>query len=284
MRDHLAAKGSQQLLTKEISRTRVLVKRKIISTVELQTLQTKLEIAENKVKSTKAELTRNQLILKSVNNKGIFFESGDASYWQKNIDSLKLRILDTENKIAELRAQKMQFAEQEEVERGRISTDFREELRAPFAGIVNAVYIRKGAHVKSGTVLMQVLDCSHPVVIVPIPEVRFSDFGVGKKVTIHPIDSEETFLGTIKYISSGPLISQDKTIALQQELTSKGNYAVIGFERSPLMKNSAKSCDTTRRAVVVIPTHSLFDTLYQWSRAFFPEKESVLVSNNNLNS
>jgi multidrug resistance efflux pump len=54
------------------------------------------------------------------------------------------------------------------VERQRLQTDFIEEHRSPFSGVVNAVYITKGAHVKSGTTLMEVLDCSKPVVIVPI--------------------------------------------------------------------------------------------------------------------
>jgi len=47
--------------------------------------------------------------------------------------------------------------------------------------MISAVYVTKDAQVKSGALLMQLLDCSNPVVIVPIPEIYFSEFSIGKK-------------------------------------------------------------------------------------------------------
>ncbi len=271
MRQHVVAQKQKKLRTQEVRQIQILVNKSQVSIVTLQTAKTKAAIAENQVGASKAELTRNELLLESVQNDGIFFEGGDTSYWSKSIDSLNLRIFDNENKIAGLQAQIVQFATQEKVESQRLQTDFVEEHRSPFAGVVNAVYVAKGAHVKSGTTLMQVLDCSNPVVIVPIPEFRFSDFSVGKKVTIVPIDSKQTLAGTIKYISSGALIGDDKTIAVQQDMTSTGSRAVIEFDRDQTMKNQAKPCDIARRAVVTIHTKSLYDAIDKWVRPFLTD-------------
>jgi multidrug resistance efflux pump len=253
----------------------------MVSAVELQAAQTQTDIADTQLKVINAELASIQFSLKSVQNNQIFFENGDASYWQKTIDALKFKVFDSESKSDELQAQLKQFSDQEIVERSRLGTDFVEEHRAPFPSVVNAVYIAKGAHIKSGTVLMQVLDCSNPVVIVPIPEARFSDFTIGKKVTINPIDSEQSLAGTIKYISSGPLISQDKTIALQQELTARGNHAVISFDNKQLKDDLTSTCDTTRRAIVTIKTHSLYDKINEWVSLYLGKAEMKLASLNN---
>ncbi len=279
--EYLIAVKKKHLMIQELKRLKTLAKKKLISVVEFQKAQLEAEIANNQEKIMKAELTRSQQVAKAVANKNIASENGDASYWQQNIDSLTLRILESNQKIKELAAQLTQFSEQEKVEQSRLKTDFIETHRAPFTGVVNAVYVTKGAHVKSGTVLMQILDCSNPVVIVPIPDAYFSDFVVGQKVTINPIDSEESLIGSIQYISSGPLISQDKTIALQQELTAKGNHAVIRFESNQLNNRAISSCDTTRRATVTIPIHSLYDSITEWMASFNtnPSSQSAALTN-----
>ena len=271
MRQHTVAQKQKKLRTQEVTQIQILVNKSQVSPVTLQAAQTKAEIATNQVHVSKAELTRNELLLESAQHDGIFFEGGDTSYWSKSIDSLNLRVFDNENKIARLRAQIVQFGAQEKVERQRLQTDFVEEHRSPFAGVVNAVYVAKGAHVKSGTTLMQVLDCSNPVVIVPIPEFRFSDFSVGQKVTINPIDSEQSLAGTIKYISSGALIGDDKTIAVQQDMTSSGNRAVIAFDRDQIVIDQTKSCDIARRAIVTIHTKSLYDSIDKWVRPYLTD-------------
>ncbi len=272
IRERIVGEKQKLLKTQKLRQTQGLYKKKLVSVVEVQAAQTETDIADTQLKVINAELMSIQFSLTSVQNNKIFFENGNASYWQKTIDALQFKVFDSKSKTDELQAQLKQFSDQEVVERNRLGTDFVEEHRAPFVGVVNAVYIAKGAHIKSGTVLMQVLDCSNPVVIVPIPEARFSDFTIGKKVTINPIDSEYALAGTIRYISSGPLISQDKTIALQQELTEKGNHAVITFDDNHSKSEISKSCDTTRRAVVTIPTNSLYRDIQQWVNSYFDKK------------
>ena len=258
-RQFAVAKKENQLRTQTVKQLKTLVDSRQISNVNLLEAKTRAEIAANQVEASKAELTRNELLLKSAKTDGIFFEGGDTSYWRKTIDSLRLRIFDNQNKIARLRAQLVQFSAQEKVELARLKSDFVEEHRSPFAGVVNAVYVAKGARIKSGTTLMQVLDCSNPVVIVPIPEFRFSDFSVGQKVTINPIDSDQNFSGSIKYISSGALIGDDKSIALQQDMKSRGTRAVVTFDAKQPMKKNTHSCEIARRAIVTIHTKSLYD-------------------------
>lgn len=234
----------------------------------LKTAKTKEAIAENQRQASMAEMQRNELMLKSVQNEGLFFDGGDTSYWRKTVDSLKLRIFDNENKIARLKSQIIQFSGQERVEQSRLKTDFLEQHRAPFAGFVNAVYITKGAQVKSGTTLMQILDCSNPVVVIPIPELRLNDFSIGQKVTINPLGTEQLFSGTIKYISSRALIDHDKTIALPQNMTTRGSRAVVTFDKDQPAKKTAKTCVTAQRAIVTIHMHSFYDTIMQWTKAY----------------
>ena len=268
LREFVVAQKQKKLMAAEVRQTRELVRRKQISRVILQKVLTKAEIADNKVKVSKAQLTRNELMLKSVKNDGMFFEGGDTSYWRKTIDSLKLRIFNNDNKIAQLEAQLVQYSEREQVELKRLSTDFVEEHRSPFKGFVNAVYVTKGARVKSGTTLLQILDCTNPVIIIPIPELRFNDFFVGQKVTINPVGSKQMLSGTIKYISSGALISNDRTIALQQKMTAQGSRAVVTFDRHQSDKAALNSCVTARRANVTIHMKSLYDTISKFVKSY----------------
>jgi hypothetical protein len=94
---------------------------------------------------------------------------------------------------------------------------------------------------------------------------------VGQKVTINPIDSNQSFAGSIKYISSGALIGNDKSIAVQQDMTANGNRAVIVFDRDQKVTSPTNGCDTARRAVVTIHTKSLYDALDKLVRPFLTE-------------
>ncbi len=85
-------------MIEEVNRIQVLVNKKLISHVELQTARSKADIISNQEKVSRAELTRSQQLLKSVVNNDIASASGDASYWQKSIDSITLRILDNQKK------------------------------------------------------------------------------------------------------------------------------------------------------------------------------------------
>lgn len=247
------AKKQKKLKTQDLTHSQSLLNKKVISTASLDSAKTLVEIAETRRQVIAADLQRLQFLQQSLSAGQVFFENGNVSYWQENINSIKLNLIDTQSHINELKSQLQQYSEQMRVEHERLDTDFAEEHRAPFSGVVNALYVTKGAHINSGALLMQLLDCSNPVVIVPIPELKSGEFSVGEKVKISPVNSNRTYSGVIKYISSGPLINLDKSIALRQELTAKGMYAVIIFDSGIQAETIGETCDAERRAVVLIP-------------------------------
>ncbi len=97
-REHFVTSKKRRMMIEEVNRIQVLVNEKLISHVELQTARSKADIISNQEKVSRAELTRSQQLLKSVVNNDIASASGDASYWQKSIDSITLRILDNQKK------------------------------------------------------------------------------------------------------------------------------------------------------------------------------------------
>ncbi len=97
-REHFVTSKKRRMMIEEVNRIQVFVNEKLISHVELQTARSKADIISNQEKVSRAELTRSQQLLKSVVNNDIASASGDASYWQKSIDSITLRILDNQKK------------------------------------------------------------------------------------------------------------------------------------------------------------------------------------------
>lgn len=125
--------------------------------------------------------------------------------------------------------------------------------------MVNARYVTESTRVTSGTTLLQLLDCTHPVVIIPIPDNRTSEFSIGQRVTVYPVDSERTLPGSISYISSGPMIGSDTSIQIQQAVVLDGNRAIVSLDEDPAQGERTASCETSRKAVAVIHTESIFD-------------------------
>lgn len=281
-----AAAERSELKTKEVQRTRMLFKKAHISNVNLDTAVAEAAIAKTALESAKANLARARLLIETANaNDTIIFEDGETSYWDKTIDELNLRLFDNSTKLMTLQAEQKRNQAQLEVENARMKNNFIERHRAPFNGVVNAVFVANGARVNTGTPLFQVLDCSHPVAIVPIPEHRFSEFSVGQKVTVQPIDSERTIRGTIKLMSNGALLGRDTTLAVQQDMTITGPRVVVGFDAQNRSHASVESCESARKAQITIHTISLFDKMAGWFHEAFPktaffgrEKKSIPAS------
>lgn len=263
------AEKNQQLKSSQVDRATKLFNSKHTSSVALDTAQTAAEIAASQVELTRAQLERSQLLGSSLKNNGMFFDNGDASYWDKMIDALTLRQVDNINRIATLNAQLIRARAQADVERGRVGSSIAEEHHAPFEGMVNATYVTRGSRVTVGTSLLQVLDCANPIVIVPIPEHRIAEFAVGMQVTVYPVDTEYELPGSIKYISSGPLIGHDQTLLVQEDLTSSGVHAVVSFENQQGYNDPAQPCESAHRAVVVIHNKSAFNSAAKWVAAAF---------------
>lgn len=263
------AEKNKQLLRDHADRTAELFQSKHISSAVADTAKTEAEIAGSQVDLSRARVRRDQLLQDSLENDGMFFDNGDASYWDRMIDALTLRQFDNLNSIASLHAQLIRARAQAGVERTRIGSTVEEEHRAPFAGLVNATYVNEGTRVTTGTSLLQVLDCANPIVIVPIPEHRIAEFAVGMNVTVYPVDTKDELPGSVEYISSGPLIGHDQTLLVQEDLTLDGVHAVVRFSRPPAYDDAAQPCESAHRAVVVIHTNSVFRSASHWMAANF---------------
>lgn len=81
---------------------------------------------------------------------------------------------------------------------------------------------------------------------------------------VYPIDTDHALPGTISYISSGPLIGSDTSILIHREVTLEGNRAIVSLDEGQSLSESSQQCDTARKAVVVIHTKTLFNTLTGW--------------------
>lgn len=265
------AKQRQELTSKVVGRAVWLHKKKLASEANLQAARAEAMVANNQVLLNEAQFQRNVLLLETLTRDGVFFENGDASYWDKMADTLKVNVFDNANKLSSLKAQLVKVNTQAGVEYQRMNSSFAEEHRAPFDGMVNATFVTKGTRVTSGTNLYQILDCTRPLIIIPIPDNRVSEFSVGLRVTVYPTDTDQSLPGTIGYVTSGALIGSNTSIQVQQDLTLGGSRAVVTLDDATSLNDMSQACETERKAVVVIHTESLFDKLAAWADGKLPQ-------------
>lgn len=264
---HQVAQARKRLEDEEVARAHQLFDKQLISEVDMQIEKTQAEIAGAEVELNKAQLQQNTLVLQTMQRDGMFFEDGDTSYWEKMGDTLSIREFDNRSKLSMMEAQLVQAQTRALEESSRFDTSFAEEHRAPFDGKISARYVTQGTRVTSGTNLLQVLNCTEPVVIIPIPDNRVTDFVVGLAVSIYPIDSEQELSGRIEYISSGPMLGSDTSIQIQRNITTQGNRAIVGLDADQMVDESLQSCETARIAVAVIHTNTLLASIAGWFSA-----------------
>lgn len=258
----------------EIERVKALHKKAHVSDAVLSDATSNAVIAHNQREALRVQMTRIDLRIKSAESGGALREDGGTSYWDQSIGEIETRLLENRRQISTMRAQLIQTTSQIVVERDRLARNTTEELRAPFDGIVNAVFASPGENVVIGAVLMEVLDCSRPIAIVPVPESRFSEFSVGQKAIVQPIGSDQTMVGTIQHKSSGPLIGRDTTIAANPDFVLDGNKLIISLENNLADATSGNSCNTARRAIVTIQTNSIFEKISDLVGVYFGAEES----------
>lgn len=261
------AKNREGLLNGEVARATQLHQKNLTSDQNIETAKIEAKIASKEVLISETQLRRNEILRDALKHDGVFFESGDASYWDKMIDTLEFRIFDNESKIATLKLQLSQAKLQSAVENERIESSFAEEHRAPFNGIINATFVTRGTRVTAGTNLYQILNCTRPIIIIPIPDNRVSEFSVGLRVTVYPTDTDQELSGTISYVTSGALIGADTSIQVQQDLTIRGNRAIVELDSQDVLPETTRSCEAERKAVVVIHTKSWFDRVTSWGES-----------------
>jgi len=253
------AQQTRELKTDHATRTAELYEKHHVSSTFRDTANAEAAIALSQVELSRTQIRRDLLLQQSLADNGAFFDNGDASYWDRMADEITLRQLDNLDNISRLNAQLNRAKAQATVERTRIGSSVEEEHLAPFAGLVNATYVNEGTRVTRGTSLMQMLDCSNPIVIVPLPEHRIAEFEAGMSVTVYPVDTEDALPGRIEYISSGPIIGHDQTLLVQDDLTVRGVRAIVSFTEQQFQDDAQKPCQSAHRAVVIMHTRSMFD-------------------------
>ena len=263
------AEQTSRIKRDEAVRTAELYANKHVSSALFDIANAEAAIASSQVQLTRTQIRRNKIMQQALAKDGAFFDNGDASYWDRMADEITLRQLDNLNNIATLTAQLDRARTQAGVERARIGSSVEEEHRAPFAGLVNATYIDQGTRVARGTRLLQLLDCSDPIVVVPLPAHRIAEFEAGMSVTVYPIDTDDELPGRVEYISSGPLIGYDQTLLVQEELTVRGVRAVVSFTEQRFEDDPTKPCQSAHRAVVVMHTESAIRLASNWVASLF---------------
>jgi|GEM_PF-5114152 len=144
------------------------------------------------------------------------------------------------------------------LEADRINSVSTEDHKAPFRGVINAVFVSEGELIPSETPLVQVLDCAEPIAVVSVPEDRLGDYYIGQQAVVTPLDSAVNYDGKIQYISSGALISLDTTLAIESDLLQRGSKITIGFDPNE-GERFESTCDTVRRANVSFKVKPLVD-------------------------
>jgi hypothetical protein len=115
------------------------------------------------------------------------------------------------------------------------------------------VFSSKGDLVTAETPLLQILDCLNPIAIVSVREHAVGQFSVGQLATISPVDTDRVYSGYVQYISNGPLISRDTSLAIPADVSQDGSKIIVAFDRNSVF-DIDESCRASRRAVVSIHT------------------------------
>ncbi len=224
---------------------------------DLDRLERNAFIDKNKVELIKREIAQIENRLNILSSKGFIFSSdGNADYWTRMTDELQLDLMSQKNSMLDLELTIEKLNRRLEWESRNIANESREIHHSPFEGVINAVFSSKGDLVTAETPLLQILDCANPIAIVSVKESSLGNFSVGQRATITPIDTSQTYHGYVQYISNGPLISQDISLAIPSDVSQDGSKIIVAFDRDPDI-NINKSCDAARRAVVSIDTNGV---------------------------
>jgi multidrug resistance efflux pump len=198
-----------------------------------------------------AQLERRIEVLKDSDT--VFRDDGDADYWTRMGDELNLEIAHRQQEIVALELKAKKLERQIAIENGRLIDEATEIHQSPFEGVVNAVFSSKGDLVTAETPLLQILDCLNPIAIVSVREHAVGQFSVGQLATISPVDTDRVYSGYVQYISNGPLISRDTSLAIPADVSQDGSKIIVAFDRNSVF-DIDESCSASRRAVVSIHT------------------------------
>lgn len=227
-----------------------------LSSSQLETLQRDYEVSRNTVVELTSERNRIFAKLQVMKDRQQVLQSdGDTDYWTKLVNEVNREILQVRRYIVGLQSQLEKLESQIQSERERFDKNSREVHPSPYSGVINAVFASRGDLVTADTALMQILDCSQPIAVATVPEFKLGDFYIGQPATVKPSDGNVVYHGYVQHISSGPLLSQDTSIAAHPEIMRDGNKIIVAFDKKQNVVEQG-NCDAARRAEVTIDTES----------------------------
>jgi len=251
---------------------------------DLERLERNTVIDKNKVELLKKEIAQieNQLVLLA-EKKYVFSGDGNADYWTRMTDELKLDLMKQKHTVLDVELNIEKLDRRLEWETQRIAKESSEVHLSPFEGVVNAVFSSKGDLVTAETPLLQILDCFNPIAIVSVRESSLGKFSIGQRATIKPIDGNQVYSGFVQYISNGPLISRDTSLAIPADVLQDGSKIIVAFDDHPTT-NVNEACDVSRRAVVSIETNGVVQQVVKEIKSFVSTEIPSLQSQDNPSS
>jgi len=148
----------------------------------------------------------------------VFDTDGDVSYWYRLADENKLLAEELSAQIVQDQGRLLFVESRMAEELALYEAQRQENHKAKHDGVVNTVFARTGDLVTANTPILEMLDCNQLTVIAPVAASRQSFFFPGQKVLIQAHNSNDTYSGKVKLISTGTLIGRDKTLPTDNSL------------------------------------------------------------------
>jgi multidrug resistance efflux pump len=174
-----------------------------VTEADFERRQSESEIAKFEQTAAEAEVAELQTELDAA-GKGILAEpgvSGDVPYSQQRIDEIKLR-------LADLHATRANLV----LRAGQTAADVTRQLKhselmrssaiiAPVTGTVWRLESTNGEHIGNGDTLTEIVDSSHPFLLISIPQDRVPDIQLGAQVKFKLSGEAQQRTGTVVSIA-----------------------------------------------------------------------------------
>jgi multidrug resistance efflux pump len=194
--------GSQQAGL-ELERSRNLHEVGAVTDADFERRRSESEIAKCEQAASEAEVAELQAELDAA-GKGILAEpgaSGDVPYSQQRIDEIRLRLADLHATRANLASRADQTAADvtRQVKHAELMRS--SAIIAPVSGTVWRLESTNGEHIATGDTLTEIVDASHPFLLISIPQDRVPDIQLGAQVNFKLSGETQQRTGTVVSIA-----------------------------------------------------------------------------------
>jgi multidrug resistance efflux pump len=235
----------------ELERSRNLRDAGAVTEADFERRQSESKIAKSEQAAAEAEIAGLQAELDAA-GKGTLAEPGvsaDVPYSQQRIDEISLR-------LAELHATRANLAFRAD----HIAADVTRQIRhselmrssaiiAPVTGTVWRLQSNDGEHIATGDTLAEIVDSSHPFLLISIPQDRVPDIQLGAKVKFKLSGETEQRTGTVISIAGITGDDENRRFAAIPLPNSTKRMAAVRVQFDDL-QSSDRLVGRTARAVI----------------------------------